>query len=177
MHDRYSDEQNAEDIDQQECRTSVFACDIGKSPDIAQTDGTAGCNEYGAQLAAERCPMSCFHHLVLFCLTENRNRFSAVFLPFCRPLPAAFPVFRAVLVPLSCLSYSALLCVFVLLPPVFRAVFCRAGCHFLRSKFACPTIFPALRLHGRPCLPAAGRVWLPYSVCAGSGDTDRITPR
>ena len=124
-HDRYSDEQNAEDIDQQECRTSVFACDIGKSPDIAQTDGTAGCNEYGAQLAAERCPMSCFHHLVLFCLTENRNRFSAV-------LPAA----SGRLPCLPCGSCPAFV-PFVSRPPVRFCPFAsRFPCGFLPGRMS-----------------------------------------
>ena len=59
-------QQDAERIDQQKRSAAVLAGDIGEAPDVAQPHRTPGCHQDGAQLAAERGSLVCFHDAVVW---------------------------------------------------------------------------------------------------------------
>ena len=77
-HDRHAEQQDAEDVDQQERAAAVLPCDIGETPDVAQSDGAARRDEHGAQPAAECGPMSCLHSLT-FSLSRAQRRTCSVY--------------------------------------------------------------------------------------------------
>ena len=55
-HARQAQQEDAGDIDQDECSTTVLTSHIGETPHIAQTDGGTRRGQHHTQLAAEATP-------------------------------------------------------------------------------------------------------------------------
>ena len=54
QHNRNTEYQHAYKIEQHECTSAIFACNIWKSPNTAQADCTTRSNQHGTDLAAKR---------------------------------------------------------------------------------------------------------------------------
>ena len=168
-HDRHAEQQDAEDVDQQERAAAVLPCDIGETPDVAQSDGAARRDEHGAQPAAECGPMSCLHSLT-FSLSRAQRRTCSVYAAAGKGAPIFVGRGRRSGRSPVCSQYAPC---FGRACPVHVGRQRRDGDRPRRFG----AILPASPKRGRSCRPAGGRVWLPCNARAALRESARATLR
>ena len=86
-HQRQSEQQDTEDIDDQKGAAAVVSGDVGETPDVSQTYRTAGCDQHGAQLPAQRgagCGVCMFHGSIVLSRQTDKRTADRLREPACR---------------------------------------------------------------------------------------------